>query len=128
MLATIGNLANVTWALGDLDAAAASFREQVALLRNSPVEDPALARICSDESRRRAYRDAASSTQALVAAREGLPLVKEDGSAWIFSDHIALRAALAGKLSDCRTSRRLLADTRGRQTRRRASPIEARAA
>jgi hypothetical protein len=38
--------------------------------------------------------------EALAAAREGLPLLGEDGSAWIFIDHVALRAALAGKLSD----------------------------
>ena len=29
-----------------------------------------------------------------------VPAVKEDGSAWIFADHVALRAALAGKLSN----------------------------
>jgi hypothetical protein len=36
----------------------------------------------------------------MVAGREGLPLLLEDGSAWIFGDHFALRAALAGKLFD----------------------------
>ena len=38
--------------------------------------------------------------EALVAAREGLPLLAEDGSAWIFATHVALRAALADKLND----------------------------
>ena len=38
--------------------------------------------------------------EALDVAREGLPLVREDGSVWIFADHVALRAALIGKLSD----------------------------
>src|SRR5690349_7823711 len=36
-LAIIGNLANVTWALGDLDAALAATREQIVLLRRSEV-------------------------------------------------------------------------------------------
>ena len=38
--------------------------------------------------------------EALVAAREGLPLLLEDEIAWLFVSHLALRAALAGRLSD----------------------------
>lgn len=38
--------------------------------------------------------------EALEAAREGLPLLAADGSAWIFVGHLALRTALAGKLAD----------------------------
>jgi len=98
-LAIIGNLANVIWALGDLEAAEASTREQVALLRNSPVRTRrllgyALSNLAGVLTER------GKLDQAFVAAHEGLPLVKEDGSAWIFADHVALRAALAGKLSN----------------------------
>ena len=38
--------------------------------------------------------------EALAAGREGLPLLLEDGSAWLFMGHFALRAALANRLSD----------------------------
>ncbi|TMG82141.1 MAG: tetratricopeptide repeat protein [Betaproteobacteria bacterium] len=99
VLATLGNLANVTWALGDLDAAAASFRQQIAVLRDSPVSTKrllgyALSNLAGVLTER------GDLSEALAAAREGLPLVREDGSAWIFVDHVALRAALAGKLSN----------------------------
>ena len=36
-LVTIGNLADVAWALGDLDAALSGFRETVALMRKTPT-------------------------------------------------------------------------------------------
>ena len=38
--------------------------------------------------------------EALAAAREGLPLFQEAGLAWSVLDHLALRAALAGKPAD----------------------------
>ena len=38
-------------------------------------------------------------TDALAAAREGLPLLEEAGYAWSALDHLALRAALTGKLA-----------------------------
>jgi non-specific serine/threonine protein kinase len=124
-LAIIGNLANVIWALGDLDAAEASTREQVALLRNSPVRTRrllgyALSNLAGVLAER------GKLDQALVAAGEGLPLVKEDGSAWIFADHVALRAALAGKVS---SAARLAGYSQHTWTANEATrqPIEARA-
>jgi tetratricopeptide (TPR) repeat protein len=98
-LAAFGNLANVNWALGDLDAAENAFRQQVALVRESPMRTRrllgwALASLAGVLTER------GQLDEALAAAREGLPLLGEDGSAWIFVDHVALRAALAGKLSD----------------------------
>jgi hypothetical protein len=38
--------------------------------------------------------------EALVAAREGLPLLKLGGNVWIFMDHVALRAGMAGKVAN----------------------------
>lgn len=97
ILGTTGNLANVTWALGDLDAAVTSYRELLALMRTSPAStrrllgfglmnlaELLLAKNQLDES--------------LANAREGLPMVKADGSAWLFSDYGALRAGMEGKL------------------------------
>jgi len=97
-LATLGNLANVTWALGDLEATAASFREQVTLIRQSSAKTTRLLG-WSLTSLAGVLTEMGKLDEALVNAREGLPLVGEDGSAWIFSDSMALRAGLAGKLS-----------------------------
>lgn len=98
VLSTMGNLANVTWGLGDLDAAAASVRELVALIRASPAGTRRLlgfglmnlAELLVEK------KDPHGS---LAFAREGLPLVKADGSAWIFSDYGALRAGSEGKFT-----------------------------
>ena len=98
VLATLGNLANVTWALGDLEATAASFREQVTLIRQSSAKTIRLLG-WSLTSLAGVLTEMGKLDEALVTAREGLPLVAEGGSAWIFSDSLALRAGLAGKLS-----------------------------
>lgn len=98
VLATLGNLANVTWALGDLEATAASFREQVTLVRQSSARTNRLLGWALT-SLAGLLTERGELDEALVTAREGLPLVAEDGSAWIFSDSVALRAGLAGKLS-----------------------------
>jgi len=97
VLATLGNLANVTWALGDLEATAASFREQVTLIRQSSAKTIRLLG-WSLTSLAGVLTEMGKLDEALVTAREGLPLVAEGGSAWIFSDSLALRAGLAGKL------------------------------
>jgi len=99
VLATLGNLANVTWALGDLDATAATFRQQVALMRNSPVTTHRI-RGWTLTSLAGVLAELGQLDEALAAAREGLPLVGEDGTVWIFMDSLALRAGLAGKLSN----------------------------
>jgi len=93
------NTANYLWALGDLDAAASAFREDAALLRASPMKTNRMlgwllashAGVLIDQGR---------LAEALEAGREGLPLLSEDGTAWTFLSHFALRAALAGRLSD----------------------------
>jgi len=97
LLATMGNLANVNWALGDLDAAAASLREQEALLRGSRVRTNRLLGFAL-MNLSGVLTEKGEVDEALMLAREGLPLVRESGSAWLFIDHVALRAARAGKL------------------------------
>ena len=96
-LAILGNLGDVTWALGDLDAAAGAFAETVALLRKAPLTRKDilgnnimnLAGVCTERG---------ELEDALAFAREGLPLLQEGGYAWNTLDHLALRAALAGKV------------------------------
>jgi predicted ATPase len=98
-LAILGVLADVTWALGDLDAALAAFVEAVARLRSSPLARKwnfgmALTNLAGVRTER------GELDEALAAAREGLPLLQEAGHAWNVLDHLALRAALADKVSN----------------------------
>jgi tetratricopeptide (TPR) repeat protein len=91
------SLADVTWALGDLAAAEASFRESLGLLRKSPTArkrnlGTTLANLAGVLTER------GNVVAALEAAREALPLLSGVGRAWRFMDHLALRAALAGKV------------------------------
>ncbi len=93
----LGALADVTWVLGDLAAAEASFRESIAMVRKSPTSrkrtlGTALANLAGVLTER------GNIVAALEAAREALPLLSGVGRAWRFMDHLALRAALAGKI------------------------------
>ncbi len=94
------NFADVTWALGDLDAAMATYLEMVATLRtSSPTSRKKflgnvltyLAGVLTERGR---------FDEALAAAREGLPLANTQGFRWIVVDLLALRAALAGKIAN----------------------------
>lgn len=96
--ATVGNLAEVTWALGDLDAALAALIERVAMLRNSRVRKNRLGIALANLAGVRTERG--ELDQAFAAAREGLPLLRDGGFVWIFLDHVALRAALAGNMAN----------------------------
>ncbi len=98
-LAMRSNLADVTWALGDLDAALAGFRETAALLRKAPLTSKGTPGMCLTNLAG-LYTERGELDKALVTAREGLPLLKDIGCAWINMDHVALRAALAGKLAN----------------------------
>jgi hypothetical protein len=74
------------------------MEETVALLRKSPLTAVMLglclsnlAGVCTERG---------ELEDALTAAREGLPMLVEGGFAWSHLDHLALRAALAGKFAD----------------------------
>jgi predicted ATPase/DNA-binding winged helix-turn-helix (wHTH) protein len=94
-LAAFGNLANVMWSLGDLEAAKAAYHEQLAIARVSPMRTKrflgyALGNLAG------VLIERGELDEALAAGREALPLLLEDGTAWIFVSHFALLAALAG--------------------------------
>ena len=98
-LDTLGNLADVTWALGDLDAALAGCRATIAMLRKpQPAIRSTLGRNLMNLAG--ILTERGQLDEALAAAREGLPLLKEMDWAWSHLDHVALRAALAGKLTN----------------------------
>ena len=93
------NLAIAAWALGDLESAEASLRQHVGLMRAMPIG--ARRRLgWSLVSLAGGLIERGALDEALAAAREGLPLLLEEGLAWIFVSHLALRAALAGRLVD----------------------------
>ena len=92
------NLANIAWAVGDLAATEAGYREQIELLRASPAKTNRLLGWALT-SLAAVLTERGEIEQALVLAREGLPLLAEDGSAWIFIDSLALRAARAGDIA-----------------------------
>jgi len=94
-VAILLNLADVTWSLGDLDAALQRHLEAAALVRKSPqlardMLGHCLANVAG------VYTERGELDLALAAAREGLPLCREGGTAWNKIDSLALRAALTG--------------------------------
>jgi predicted ATPase/DNA-binding winged helix-turn-helix (wHTH) protein len=92
----LGNIADLDWALGDLAASAAGFREEVAVLRKAPVSANATLgfTLCCLSG---VLTEGGQLDEALVAAREGLPLLNEVGLGWYHLDHLALLATLTGK-------------------------------
>ena len=99
VLAITCNLANADWALGHLDAAESSLRQLATLARNSRVGTKRLLGYAL-MNLSALLTQKGDLGEALAFAREGLPLVTEDGSAWVFADDIALQAVLAGRLDD----------------------------
>jgi tetratricopeptide (TPR) repeat protein len=96
-LGVLINLADLTWAVGDLDAALTRCREVVALMRKSPrvpkdMIGHGLTNLAGVHTERGELRE------ALAAARQGLPLRRPaDINAAL--DHLALRAGLAKKVA-----------------------------
>ena len=90
----------MTWALGDLDAALAAFARDrradapVAAAPGRTSSASALTNLAGVRTER------GELDEALAAAREGLPLLHDAGMAWSVLDHLALRAALAGKVAN----------------------------
>jgi predicted ATPase len=92
-------LGDLTWAMGDLNAAISAFGEVVALMRRSTISrKPALGWALANLAG--VLTERGELDQAMAAAREGLPLLAEVGGlAWKFMDHFALCAALARRFS-----------------------------
>ncbi len=98
-LAILADLADITWALGDLDAALAACIEAVASQRRSPLAKKYMLGVALTNLAG-VHTERGELVEALAAAREGLPLREAAGLAWVTLDHLALRAALAGKLAN----------------------------
>ena len=99
VLAMLLNLADMKWALGDLDAALQGFQEAATRMKQAPqFRKKDMLGVCLTNLAG-VLTERGELEEALVVAREGLPLRRELSAraAW---DHLALRAALAGHLAD----------------------------
>jgi predicted ATPase/DNA-binding winged helix-turn-helix (wHTH) protein len=94
-----GSLADTLWALGSLDAALAEFREIVAQMRSS-ARTTKLALGVNLTNLAGVLTELGALEEALEVAREGLPACRDAGYVLGALDHLALRAALAGKLAE----------------------------
>src|SRR5262249_19195526 len=92
-------LADLTWETGDLETAASGFSEAAGILRRRPMPPKGPLGLCLTNLAG-IHTERNELDAALVAAREGLPLRKEAGHSWGAMDHVAMRAALAGKTSN----------------------------
>jgi predicted ATPase/DNA-binding winged helix-turn-helix (wHTH) protein len=99
ILSALLHLADLTWEVGDLDTAASGFREAAALIRRRPTASKGKLGQCLTNLAG-IHTERGELDEALAAAREGLPLRKESGYTWGAMDHVALRAALAGKTAN----------------------------
>jgi predicted ATPase/DNA-binding winged helix-turn-helix (wHTH) protein len=97
-LAMLLNLADMTWALVDLDAALADFREAAALMRKSRLAPKGMLGVCLTNLAG-VHIERGELGEGLAIAREGLPLREFEGHGWVALDHLALRAALVGNVA-----------------------------
>jgi predicted ATPase/class 3 adenylate cyclase len=95
---TLVQLADIDWSLGELDAAVARMREAAERLRTLPHTKVMLGFCLTNLAG--VHVERGEYDEALTVAREGLPLLKDAGYAWINLDELALRLALVGKLAD----------------------------
>ena len=94
-LGTANNLADFTWSTLDLDAAVASMREAIALIRKSPVSGKTgLGQGLGNLSG--ALTERGDLDEAFAAMSEAIPLISETGWFYRFGDHFALRLAKVG--------------------------------
>ncbi len=91
------NLAELSWQSGDLHAAASAYRQAIdtqRALRSTHkfafgYQFANLAGVLTEQGK---------LDEALTAAREALPLLRDADRAFVFMDHFALRAALSGAI------------------------------
>ena len=84
--------ADMMWTTGALAGALAAFREAVTLARRSPLRRLELGYCLTNLTG--VHLERGEQEEALAAAREGIPLLCEDGQLWLLADHVALLAAL----------------------------------
>jgi predicted ATPase/class 3 adenylate cyclase len=112
-LGIANNLADCTWGTGDLDAAIASMREAIALIRRSlPSAKSALGLGLGNLAG--VLTERGDLDEALAVMAEAIPLNSEIGWFYRFGDHFGLRLAKAGHAE---AAARLLGYTDGEHAR-----------
>ncbi|TMH17906.1 MAG: tetratricopeptide repeat protein [Betaproteobacteria bacterium] len=99
VLFMLSNIADMNWALGNLDGAIASFREAIALARRSQaLSTTSLAVPLGNLAG--ALTERGDIDEARAIAREAISLQQEDGTVWMWFDHYALLVELMGRHAD----------------------------
>jgi predicted ATPase/class 3 adenylate cyclase len=98
-LNTLCNLADAHWAAGGLERAITGFREAAARLRQATFVHRDLLGVTLGNLAG-ALTEHGDFGEARFAAREALPLLREDQTAWLWFDHFALLAAAGGRIDD----------------------------
>jgi len=96
----LSNLGDAAWLAGDLDRADASLREAIALMRKLPGMETSSAMCICLINLVGVLVEGSAHDEALVAAREALPLAADNRLTPILVDHLSLRAALLERRSD----------------------------
>jgi predicted ATPase len=98
-LMVMSNIADMIWARGDLSEAIRVMREIIERVRQSPVATrSSLANPLANLAG--VLTEVGDVAEALATAREAVPVLREDGSHWLYFDHFALRLALEGRFDD----------------------------
>jgi predicted ATPase/class 3 adenylate cyclase len=99
VLFMLSNIADMNWALGNLDRAIASFREAVALARATHALSKASLAVPLGNLAG-ALTELGNLDEAHATACEAISLQQEDGTVWMWLDHYALLVELMGRHTD----------------------------
>ena len=91
----LGDLADLIWMTGDLEAAAAAL-EAIALKRGSPLANEETLGVCL-ANLAGVLTERGELDEALPGRARGHPVAQQGRHRLVLLDHLALRAALAGK-------------------------------
>lgn len=99
VLFMLSNIADMNWALGNLDGAIASFREAIDFGRRSQARSKTSLAVPLGNLAG-ALTERGDLDEARAIAREAISLQQEDGTVWMWFDHYALLVELMGRHAD----------------------------
>jgi predicted ATPase/class 3 adenylate cyclase len=99
VLFMLSNIADMNWALGNLDSAIASFREAIDFARRSQARSKTNLAVPLGNLAG-ALTERGDLDEAHATAREAISLQQEDGTVWMWFDHYALLVELMGRHAD----------------------------
>jgi tetratricopeptide (TPR) repeat protein len=99
VLFMLSNIADMNWALGNLDGAIASFREAIDFARQSQARSKTSLAVPLGNLAG-ALTERGDLDEAHATAREAISLQQQDGTVWMWFDHYALLVELMGRHAD----------------------------